>query len=63
MRKEEMLEASKGRSWKQPVVVMKVAWWLKEEDERDKRGVSRGRKENIEKIVVIRWYSPHYKSL
>jgi hypothetical protein len=46
-----MLEASKGRSWKQPVVVMKVAWWLKEEDERDKRGVSRGRKENIEKIV------------
>jgi len=30
---------------------MNVAWWLKEEDERDKQGVSRGRKENIEKMV------------
>jgi hypothetical protein len=34
-----------------PIVVTKVAWWLKEEDERDKQGVLWGRKENMERIV------------
>jgi len=36
MKKGERLEASKKGSWKQPIVVTKVTWWLKEEDERDK---------------------------